>query len=344
MKKLFYIVLATLGTLTSCQNQDWEFPDYDYTAVYFPYQSPLRTLVLGEDIYDNSLDNDHKCLIMATMGGLYENNTDRKLNLVVDNSLCDNVNFDSDSGQAVLPMPAEYYLLDESMQIVIPSGSLTGGIEVQFTDAFFADPLSVTSTYVIPLKIETVVDADSVLRGLPNLPGADPRVVDQWASAPKDFVLYGIKYINPWHGAYLRRGIDTGKGIGNVELDTTIVYHNKYVERDQVVNLNTLSMDEVTLELVTRDRGDENDVSFEVIIKIDSNGNCAISSDANAEYAANGNGKFVKDGDMWGDRERDVMYLDYQVDFGTSLHTFNDTIVLRDRQVKFETFTPVVIN
>ena len=49
-----------------------EFPDYQGgTKAYFAYQNPVRTLVLGNDIYDNSLDNEHKCRIWATMGGAY---------------------------------------------------------------------------------------------------------------------------------------------------------------------------------------------------------------------------------------------------------------------------------
>ena len=75
---------ACLLTLLTACNKDWEFPDYKYTTVYFAYQSPVRTLVLGEDIYDNSLDNQHKLQIMATMGGVYENKKNITLNLVVD--------------------------------------------------------------------------------------------------------------------------------------------------------------------------------------------------------------------------------------------------------------------
>ena len=29
-----------------------------------------------------------------------------------------------------------------------------------------------------------------------------------WATAPKDYVLYLVKYICPWSGKYLRRGVD----------------------------------------------------------------------------------------------------------------------------------------
>lgn len=343
MKKLIFISLIVLSLFTACHNQPWEFPDYDYTTVYFPYQAPVRTLVLGEDIYDNTLDNAHKCKIMATMGGVYENKSDRILGVAVDNSLCDGLKFDSDSGNIVLAMPTSYYSLDQSMQIVIPSGSISGGIEVQLTDAFFNDPLAVTNNYVIPLRITSVTNADSILSGSSNIPNPDPRVAEDWATAPKDYVLFCVKYVNPWHGAYLRRGVDEGKGNGgNTSLDTTAVYHNQYVERDQVVKMYTVSMNEVSLALTTRDKGDDTDIPFEIRIKIDEAGKCVISKPGDASYTVSGNGEFVNDGDMWGGEKQDVMHLKYEVDFGTSKHNFTDTLVMRDRQVKFETFSPVV--
>ncbi len=342
MKKLISISLIALALFTACHNQDWEFPDYDYTTVYFPYQTPVRTLVLGEDIYDNTLDNAHKCKIMASMGGVYENTIDRTLNVVVDNSLCNNLFFEGDSSNLVTAMPAEYYSLDASMKIVIPSGSLTGGIEVQLTDAFFADPKAIKNNYVIPLKIASVVGADSVLSGERAVENPNRFIVADWSTQPKDYILYAVKYVNPWHGAYLRRGVDVGKGNGNSALDTTITYHDEYVERDQVVKMNTVSMDEVSLSMTTRDKGNTTDVPFELRIKVDNVGKCTVSAPAGATYTIAGNGEYVNDGDEWGGEKRDVMRLQYHIEFGASTHNFTDTLVMRDRQVKFETFIPVV--
>jgi hypothetical protein len=36
------------------------------------------------------------------------------------------------------------------------------------------------------------------------------------------------------------------------------------------------------------------------------------------------------------------LYLKYQVNFTTTTHNLTDTLVIRDRMVKFETFTPTV--
>ena len=88
MKKLIFILLIISLFFSACKNDDWEFPDYDYTTVYFAYQSPIRTITLGEDIFDTSLDNEHKCEIIATMGGVYKNHKNVVIDYRVDNSLC----------------------------------------------------------------------------------------------------------------------------------------------------------------------------------------------------------------------------------------------------------------
>src|ERR671920_311495 len=108
MKKTFPILFILLSILASC-NKDWQFPDYKYTTVYFPYQSPVRTLVLGEDIIDNTLDNQHKFQIMATMGGVYENKKDVTIDVSIDTSLASKLKFNALNGDDVVALPDNYY-------------------------------------------------------------------------------------------------------------------------------------------------------------------------------------------------------------------------------------------
>ena len=217
-----------------------------------------------------------------------------------------------------------------------------GGIEVQLTDAFFADPRAIKNTFVIPLKILSVVNADSVLRGSTTKTSPDPRLAGDWGVSPKDFVLYAVKYVNPFHGVYLRRGVDEVKGsAGNTALDTTVVYRNAFVEKDEVCNLFTKSLTQDSISLNAKNKGNIN-APFQLVLNFDNTGKCTVAGPASASYTVTGNGTFVKKGDMWGNQKRDVLHLKYQVDFGTTTHNFTDTLVLRDRGVKFETFTPVV--
>jgi len=274
--------------------------------------------VLGDDKFDNSLDNQHKCTIMATMGGVYQNKKDVSISVSVDTTLSQNLKFDG-AGNDVITMPSNYYALPKDMKITIPPGSLMGGLEVQLTDAFFADPRSVTNTFVIPLRINSVVNADSILH-------------------TKNYILYAVKYINPWHGNYLRRGAELLKDGG---ADTTITYHTAFVETDQLCSTSTLAMSVNSLSLNAKSRTNV-DIPFQLLLTFDNNGKCSIANPASASYSITGNGAFVKDGDSWGNQQRDVLHLKYTVDFGTSTHTFTDTLVMRDRGEKFETFTPVV--
>ena len=89
--------------ISSCENQEVDFPDFDYSTVYFAYQYPVRTIVLGEDTYDTSLDNQHKFEIYATMGGVYANKKRVAIDFVVDNSLTNKLFFSV--GDPVKPMP-----------------------------------------------------------------------------------------------------------------------------------------------------------------------------------------------------------------------------------------------
>jgi hypothetical protein len=282
---------------------------------------------------------------MATLGGVYENKNDITINVVVDNSLCDNLSMVSATfdTRAAVAMPGNYYSLPPGMQIVIPSGELMGGIEVQLNDAFFADPLALQNTYIIPLRMVSVTNADSILSGETLSDTADRRIAGEWSVVPKDYILYAVKYINPWHAYYLRRGIDMVKGNnGNTALDATYVYHEKYVEQDMECKAVTLSLNEVSIDLVTKADDGNTDLPYTLIVTFDGNNNCTLSNPESALYMLTGTGKFVSDGDMWGDKKRDVLHLNYTIDFGTSTHTFTDTLVVRDRGVKFETFTPVV--
>lgn len=340
MKKLCFFSIALLS-LASCHNGDWHFDDYGTRSVYFAYQYPVRTITLGEDpSTDNSLDNQHKCKIMATTGGGYTNPEDITIGYEIDNSLCNNFKF-SGTEDDIVPMKEEYYTLS-SDKIVIPAGKISGGIEVQLTDAFFADPDAVKNTYVIPIKMTDVVGADTILRGKPLVDNPNLLVSSDWDIAPKNYMLYCIKYINPWHAIYLRRGKDVIVGkTGNSSLTGEIIRHNKYVEEDEVMSMTTKSMSEVTYQLALKDASGTNR-NYNIILSFDENNNCTVGTDTEG-CSVSGTGKFVSKGDKnsWGNEDRDVIYLEYDVDIENlaTCHT-TDTLVVRNRGVIMELFTP----
>nr|WP_294929453.1 DUF5627 domain-containing protein [uncultured Flavobacterium sp.] len=362
--KIFLMFAIVFISLASCTNQDAEFDNFDHTAVYFAYQFPVRTITLGEDIFDTTLDNQHKCRIIATLGGVYSNDTDVSIDVEVADPLTTGLLFKA-AGDNILPMPSNYYTL-LSNKMVIAKGQITGGIDVQLTDAFFADPLAVKNTYVIPLKMTNVVNADSILSGKALVANPNRAIAGDWAVVPKDFIFYAVKYVNPWHGFYLRRGKDV---VTRDNSTTTEERKKEYVEYDEVVKLSTLSLSKLVYPISNYKTKYGINLNLKVDITLDQNEKCILNereasyqlNDSTTVYniSASGTGSFVKKGEIksWGNKDRDAMYLDYTVNY-TVKTTFpvknlpddiqvvkyvtNDILVLRDRGVTAEVFSPVL--
>ena len=367
LKKYIYgVAMGTMAlTYSSCYNADHEFPDYEGgTTAYFAYQFPVRTLVLGNDIYDNTLDNAHKCQIWSTMGGAY-GGRDAYVDIVVDESLCDNLYFVDEGGNPadpVLPMPSSYYNL-ASNQIAY-NGDSRGYVEVQFTDAFFNDPKAIENTYVIPLLMTGVKGIDHILTGRPFDGQAPSRTnTDNWSVLAKDYILYCVKYMNPWQGKYIRRGVDNvterGKTTTVVRQDFSLV--NSDLERlkenpvnanDEVCGITTKNMSQAIFPVSFKTSGAS--LSCNLILTFDGN-KCTISTD-DENVTATGSGEFIAKGTkmpeykdfQWGSNngepvQRDILRLAYDVNFSKKdvQVSTNDTLVVQTRESnKRVFFTP----
>lgn len=335
MKKVSFILIL-LAIVTGCKNQEIEFPDFEYTTGYFPYQYPIRTLVLGDYIYDNTNDNAHKFLISAAMGGVYKNNQERVFTIEVDNSLCDQARFAS-TGQPMYALPEKYYKLSSLNQLIIPAGQFNGSIEVQLSDDFFDDTLASRLAYVLPIRIKEVANLDSLLRGRSTMPQPDPRIVGNWDVTPKDFTMFAVKYVNPFHGNYFHRGKSVVDSAGQT-LETN-VYRQQYVEKDEVWTLNTKSKSQVTVDGVIRSTG----ITGNLRMLLTFNGeNCTVQGTAGTSGVITGTGKFLNDADNWGNEKRNAIHLTYEFTQAGKKYTATDTLVVRDRGVVLELFTPVV--
>jgi hypothetical protein len=339
MKRFNLLRILPVGILTllmmSCENQEAEFPNFDYSTVYFAYQYPVRTIVLGEDVYDNTLDNQHKCAIYATMGGVYSNTSNIDIDVAVDNTLCDNLFYNSSFLSPVTPMPSNYYTLAANK--IALNQSLQGSVEVQLTDAFFADSKALENTYVIPLRMTNVVNADSILSGVAKVSNPMKTNSADWEIQPKDFVLYCVKFINQWHANYLRRGTDAITASG---VTTTNVRHKQYVESDEVCNMKTASLNSVVLPVTVVNASNANE-TCNLLLTFDNNNACTIST-TSAGFTVSGTGSFVKKGEKnsWGNKDRDAIYLNYTIDMAGKTYATKDTLVVRDRGIKMETFSP----
>ena len=189
----------------SCENGDNEFPDFEEQTVYFPYQYPVRTLVMGDDEYDTTLDKEHKCQIKATFGGSY-NGSNGSVQVAVDNNLVAGLTFSD--GTPIKAMPESYYTL--STTNLAFNGTFNGTTEVQLTDAFFNDLDAAKGVYVIPLVMTNQKGFSRILTGTPNEEGATPSRFDEgaWKIKPMDYVLYCVKFLNKYSGYWLAEGKD----------------------------------------------------------------------------------------------------------------------------------------
>ena len=369
MKKVFLCIILIAGVLfSSCRNSAWDFPDHDYSRVYFATQFPVRTITLGTNyVWDNSMDNNRQFTIYATVGGFRRISNDIVITFRVDNSLVDGLT-------NVTAMPAHYYTLLSDRMIIRRGGPVIGGVTVQLTDAFFASPRALTYNYVIPLVITDATNVTEVLRGTPVLGVENPNRVreEDWLVQPKDFVLMAVQYINNWDGVYLRRGTDVATING--ETTTTVRRAMQYsvfypvpsrpihvVEHDELITLWSYSLSELIIPLGLENY-DGTNLGMQLRATFNSNQEAVISvhreSDPENEdidvsvISVTGSGRYVVNGERnsFGNRDRDVLFLDYTLEFtiesnGSSdietvrIHTL-DTLVLRDRQCQLRFFRP----
>ena len=81
-------------------------------------------------------------------------------------------------------------------------------------------------------------------------------------------------------------------------------------------------------------------VATDLVLTFDGD-NITVSSGTEG-ITAKGTGTFVNDGEKkaWGNKDRDGIYLEYEVDFGAKVYAIKDTLVSRSREVVMETFSP----
>jgi len=342
MKKLIFILAIMMGAW-SCQNFDTDFDDFDYTTGYFPYQFPVRTLVLGDYIYDNSNDNAHKFLVSVAMGGVYENDKDRVFNIEVDESLCDNILF-SDGGDTIKALPASYYtLLSAESKIVIPAGEYNGNIEVQLNDAFFADPDAIKQCYVLPINLVSSTDVDTLLCGDSDDPLADRRIPGEWITAPKNFTMFAVKYINEYHGTYFRYGSNSVTDSTGVKVEDNIYNDETYVESYPTINLITTGRKEVSLTMFLNSTIISDQVTM--LLTFNDQGDCTVSAPEGSLYTISGTGSFIPDGGpRWGNKDRNLIEFNYVISDGKNTCTGSESLDARDRAITMELYSPVLGN
>lgn len=330
-KKILYAFTFLLSGMafTACENGDQEFDDFEGgTTVYFAYQTPVRTIVLGDDEYDTTLDKQHKCQIQATFGGSY-NGSDGSVQIAVDNSLVNNLTFAD--GTPVKAMPESYYTL--STTNLAFNGTFNGKTDVQLTDAFFNDPDAVKNTYVIPVVMTSQSGFDHIFTGtLKDGATAVRTDASVWDVTPKDYVLYCVKFLNKYSGFWLTNGTTS---TDNIEKASTVE-----------IKTRGLNQSVYTVSMVGKgDDGKDKTFTADMLLTFDGSDKCTITSLTDG-VTVTGNGSWGDDAEKksWGNKDRDAMELNYTVDFGNGNKlSKHERLVWQRSGVKFEEFSATYV-
>lgn len=317
--KMVAALLALMASFTACENGDQTFDDYEGgTTAYFAYQSPVRTIVLGDDEYDTTLDKAHKLKILATFGGSY-NGRNATVNVAVDNSLCDNLTFAD--GTPVKAMPKEYYQL--STTAFNFNGGMQGGTEVQLTDDFFKDPDAVKNTYVIPLVMQNQTGFDRIATGTLKEGKTGSRTnASIWETAPRDYVMYCVKYQNKYSGWWLT---NHNTSTDNIEKASKVQ-----------ITTRTLNSSVYTVEF----QEGSNILKADLLLTFDDKENCTITS-LTEGVKATGSGSWADNGiHSWNNKDRDLMELNAEITFaGGVKKNLNEKLVWWRSGVSKEEFS-----
>jgi len=225
IKRLLKICLLII--LLSCQPYEDYIGDFDYSAVFFGTQRPLRTLVTREN------ETQLELKLGVVLAGLRENKSGHWVTFKLDPDLLDSVD---GAGDFTL-LPESWYSFDISeKKIIIPKGKFLGDFKISIDKAKFTDDsLSLTKTYALPIRLLDT-SADSILVGNDVI-------------AAKDYTILVVKYINEHSGTYYVRGNeveidDDGNPIVNTKND---YYHVDWISnKTRVFTTTSLNQCEMT--------------------------------------------------------------------------------------------------
>jgi len=208
MKKILGLIILT-ALMSSCY-KDY-VKDYDYNAIYFPYQYDVRTMVVGEGM---------RIQVGAALGGVRENTIDRTVNYTINNTLITPAILASMKTGAtyiknavattttLLPLPTAYYSLSNVSQMIIHKGDHSGYVTLTVDSTkFLTDPLTLNGNYAVPFYI-TSATTDSIL----------PLMRSNVVAIKYENMLFG----NYWHGGRTIRKDATGKPLDTLNYPTTI--------------------------------------------------------------------------------------------------------------------------
>ena len=237
MKKKILLSLFLMAALSSCYKDYIE--DFDYTSIYFPYQTNVRTFVVGEGMTIE---------VGAALAGVRDNTRDRLVNFTMDNKLItsniletmkngsNHVKAGVAAVKQLLMLPSNYFTISSPNQMVIKKGTYSGTVTIKADSAaFLADPATLNATYVLPFYINSA-DADSV-------------------ASDKRSAVIGFRYENMLFGNYWHGGVTTVKDSTGKVIKTTNYYTTIPSPEIKIMNLTTVAPNALVTNLISDQKG-----------------------------------------------------------------------------------------
>lgn len=228
MKPINKIVIAFVFVLSFGLHGCYEeyAKDFDYSAVYFGEQKPLRTLVTRTD------QPELVFKIGATIGGLRENTKGYDVEYELAPDLLATV----DGANKFKLLPSSCYTIenDNNFTFHIPEGKIIGDCQVRINkNAFVALQGSLEAAYVIPLRLLSTT-ADTIL-------------------ADKNYTIIAVKYIDEHSGNYYCKGWRAEWN--GTDTINTVSYSRVDLSANKIRSLTTMSLTRFDMPGITEDLG-----------------------------------------------------------------------------------------
>jgi len=193
MKKIL-MLFSLIILLTSCY--DDYVRDFDKSFVYLPFQTNVRTFVVGEGM---------KVEVGAVLGGVLENGKNRIVNYTIDNSIITPSVYESLTKDTrdyvknnlwtnISGLQADNYTLSDTKVMVIKKGQHSGTVVVRPDSAkFLADVENLKAKYALGFVITSCSDVDTINRA-------------------KSTAVIGFRYENMLFGNWYRSGVAATNG------------------------------------------------------------------------------------------------------------------------------------
>jgi len=237
MKKRIAVALGLTLALSACY--DDYIKDFDYSSVYFMYQTNARTFVVGEGM---------RIEVGAALAGVRENRQDRVVGFEMDPALVNGAALEAMKAGAgyvreavsgvdtLKPMPSGYFTISDNSKMVIKAGAHMGSVVITADSAkFLKDASTIRATYAIPFYI-TSADADSIV-------GA------------KRSAVVALKYENMLFGNYWHGGVTTVKDAAGKVVKTVKYYTTIPSPEAKIFKLKTVAPDALVTNKISDQEG-----------------------------------------------------------------------------------------